>query len=157
VRILGIDPGYGILGWAIIEEHLMIIDFGVIETLKNTGIEDRLSLIYFGVTEIINQYRPDCVAIERLIFSANTKTALDVAKCIGVILLSAKLAGLKFTEYSPLEIKKSIVGYGRASKKQIQTMIMKIFNINEVPQPDDAADAIAIAVCHSLSSNFIKN
>lgn len=154
MRILGIDPGYAILGWAIIESNLKLVDYGIIATNPGPALCDRLFQIHTGLSDIIKTYKPDSVAIERLFFTKNTKTALDVAKCIGAVLLSLKLAGLYYNEYTPLQVKTAITGYGRASKDQMQRMIMKILKINEIPKPDDAADALAIAVCHSLS---IKN
>lgn len=154
MRILGIDPGYGILGWAIIECNLSIIDYGIITTDPGSALDERLLMIHTGLSDIIKTFKPESVAIERLFFAKNTKTALDVAKCIGAVLLSTKLAGLCYNEYSPSQVKTAITGYGRASKDQMQRMIMKIFRINDIPRPDDAADALAIAACHSFN---IKN
>ena len=151
MRILGIDPGFAILGWAVIEQDLRIIDYGVIETRSNTAIDERLLKIHTEITKIINRYQPECIAIERLFFAKNSKTALDVAKCIGVILLSIKLLGLDYDEYTPSQIKMALTGYGRASKGQIQNMVTKIFKIKKLPQPDDIADALAIAACHSFT------
>ncbi len=156
MKILGIDPGYGTLGWAVVEQNLNIVDFGVIETGANLPIDERLLEIHIGITNIIKTYKPHCAAIERLFFAKNTKTALDVAKCVGVILLTTKLKGLNYKEYTPPQIKSALTGYGRASKDQIQNMVVKIFRLKEIPRPDDAADALAIAACHSLSLNSIR-
>ena len=157
MKILGIDPGFDRLGWAIIEHDLKIIDFGIIETSRDSEIDERLLEIHKKIKNIINTFEPECIAIERLFFAKNTKTAIDVAKCIGVILLTTKLSGLQFHEYSPSQVKQAITGYGRATKKQIQNMIMKILKISELPKPDDAADALAIAACHTFSlTNYRK-
>jgi len=150
VRILGIDPGYGILGWSVIENDLKIVQYGTIETAAHKRIDDRLLEIHEGISYIISTYSPDCAAIEKLYFAKNTTTALDVAKTIGVILLALKKANLDYAEYSPSQVKQSITTYGRASKQQMQTMIKTIFNLKEIPRPDDAADALAIAACHSF-------
>ncbi len=151
MRILSIDPGYATLGWAIIEGCLEIVDYGSIQTKSCLKIDERLFIIHDELNKIIDHYKPDCVAIEKLFFAKNTKTAVDVAKCIGVILLTAKLKGLGYNEYTPLQVKCAITGYGRAAKDQIQNMIMKIFKLKEIPRPDDAADALAIAACHYLN------
>lgn len=153
MRILGIDPGYSILGWAVIEHSFNIVSYGTVETNGIPCLEDKIMKIHNSVRSIIDKYQPDAVSIEKLFFAKNTKTALDVAKCIGAVILSLKMADLSHTEYTPLQVKMAITGYGRASKHQIQTMIMKIFRIPELPKPDDAADAIAIAACHSLNMN----
>ncbi len=151
MRILGIDPGYATLGWAIIDGNLKIVDYGLVETNNNIRIDERLFIIHNEINKIIANYSPQCVAIEKLFFAKNTKTAIDVAKCIGVVLLTAKLNNLDYDEYSPSQVKNAITGYGRASKDQIQNIIMKIFKLKEIPRPDDAADALAIAACHFLN------
>jgi crossover junction endodeoxyribonuclease RuvC len=151
VRILSIDPGYATLGWAIIESGLKIVDYGSIQTKSGLEIDERFFLIHYELNKIIDCYKPDCAAIEKLFFAKNTKTAVDVAKCIGVILLTVKLKGLGYSEYTPLQVKNAITGYGRAAKGQIQNMIMKIYKLKEIPRPDDAADALAIGACHYLN------
>jgi crossover junction endodeoxyribonuclease RuvC len=151
VRILSIDPGYATLGWAIIEGTLKIVDYGAVETKSGLEIDERLLIIHNELNKIIDYYKPDCVAIEKLFFAKNTKTAINVAKCIGVILLTTKLKGLGYNEYTPLQVKNAITGYGRAAKDQIQNIIMKIYKLKEIPRPDDAADALAIAACHFLN------
>jgi crossover junction endodeoxyribonuclease RuvC len=155
VRILGIDPGYGTLGWAVIEGNLRIIDYGVIRTEPDLDIDERLLNIHFEISRIIKTYHPGCLAIEQLFFARNTKTAIDVAKCIGVILLTARLNKISYNEYSPSRIKTAVTGYGRASKEQIQNIIKKIYNLKETPRPDDVADALAVAACHFLSNGRI--
>lgn len=150
MRILGIDPGYAILGWSVIEKDLKLINYGTIETHKDKCIEDRILEIHNALTEILNKYKPQTVAIERLFFSKNTKTAIDVAKTIGAIILTVKMHGLELHEYQPNQVKIALTGYGRASKEQMQTMVKTIFNLKKIPTPDDAADALAIAASHSF-------
>ncbi|MCP4131566.1 MAG: crossover junction endodeoxyribonuclease RuvC [bacterium] len=154
MRILGIDPGYGILGWSIIEKDFNLIDFGTIETKSSEEIAERLVDIHKQLSAIISLYSPSTVAIEKLFFAKNTKTAIDVAKTIGVILLTIKIAGLDYAEYTPSQVKQAMTGFGRASKEQMQVMIQRLFNIKEIPKPDDAADALAIAACHSCNSSI---
>jgi crossover junction endodeoxyribonuclease RuvC len=153
VRILGIDPGYGILGWSVIDKNQKLIDYGIIETIQSMNIDERLLAIHTQLTAIINLYKPDCAAIEKLFFTKNIKTGMDVAKTIGALLLTLRLNNIGYYEYTPSQIKQAITGYGRAGKEQIKFMIKSIFRMSEVPTPDDAADAIAIALCHSLRQN----
>jgi crossover junction endodeoxyribonuclease RuvC len=155
VRILGIDPGYSTLGWAIIEGALEIVEYGIISTNSDLDIDERLLTIHYEINKIIKIYSPDYLAIEQLFFAKNTKTAIDVAKCIGVILLTARLNNITYNEYSPSQIKSAVTGYGRASKEQIQNIVMKIYNLRVLPRPDDVADALAVAACHFL--NIKKN
>jgi len=157
VKILGIDPGYGIIGWSLISSSLKIIDYGTIETSPDLPIEKRLCKIYEDITAIIEDFHPDHMALERLFFKKNTTTAIDVAKAIGVMTMTAGRFGIELFEYTPTQIKFSITGYGQATKKQIQLLIKKIFNIKDIPEPDDAADALAIALCHCLSSSLKKS
>jgi len=151
VRILGIDPGYGTLGWAVIGSDFKILGYGTIQTDHRDRIDERLFKIKIQLLEIIETHKPDCAAIEKLFFSRNTTTALDVAKTMGVILLTFRENGIDFSEYAPVQVKRSVTGYGKAAKEQMQVMITKIFGIKETPKPDDAADAIAIAACCALS------
>lgn len=150
MKILGIDPGYGIIGWSVITTSLKIIDYGIIETAPDITLPKRLLKIHHGITAIIEEYRPDQMVMEKLFFKNNKTTASDVTKAIGVMTLAAGRHDLEIYEYTPTQVKQSITGYGQAPKKQIQLMIMKIFNIREIPKPDDAADALAVALCHSL-------
>ena len=151
MRILGIDPGFGILGWAVIEHTLSVVACGSIETSSTKRIDDRLVEIHVALGEIIKTYTPDCAAIERLFFSKNTTTAMDVSRAIGVILLTVRLAGLDYFEYTPLQVKQALTGYGRASKKQVEMMMMKILGVKTAPSCDDVSDALSIAACHSFS------
>lgn len=153
--ILGIDPGYATLGWSIIDSDLKLIDYGAITTSSDKKIDQRIHEIHDRLNQIIAEYCPHCVAIEKLYFQKNTKTAMDVSKTIGAILLTIRLAGLEYSEYTPTQVKQAITGFGRADKAQMQVMIKTIFRIKKVPRPDDAADALAIAACHTFSRNII--
>ena len=150
MKILGVDPGYGIVGWSIVEKNFNLIDYGTIETSSQDPISKRLINIHHKFLETIDYYQPDCMAIEKIFFTKNSKTIMDVSKAIGVIFLTAKLKGLDIFEYTPLQIKKAITGFGRASKGQMQSMIKMVFKLKEIPRPDDAADALAVAACHSF-------
>lgn len=156
MKILGIDPGYGILGWSVINSEMKIIGYGTIQTASKQRIDQRLSDIHRGLVHIIKTYGPDFAAIEKLFFSRNTTTALDVAKTVGIVVFALHTAGIDYAEYAPVQVKRAITGYGRASKEQMQKMIMTVFGIKEIPKPDDAADALAIAACHVFNSGKIK-
>lgn len=161
VKILGIDPGTAIVGWGIVTEDKkrpQMQAYGCIETSKHKDNVDRLHEIACDLEEIIRKYQPDEVAIEDLFFFKNLKTAIKVAQARGVLLLVSKQAKLSIFEYTPLQVKQSITGYGRAEKKQVQHMVKNILGLKEVPQPDDAADALAIAICHQQSRliNMLK-
>ncbi len=154
MRIIGIDPGTGILGFGIIEvvkgkPHL--IDGGVIRTPVKEDDAVRLLTIYEELTQIIKDTKPDEMAVEKLFFAQNVTTAMTVAQARGVVLLTGMQAGLKIAEYTPLQIKQALTGYGRAEKKQIQEMVRVILGLKEIPKPDDAADAIACAITHSMT------
>ena len=152
--ILGIDPGLAIVGWGVIEysgSKIRTLGYGAIETPAHTPTEDRLLLIHKGMKELIERYHPDEMAVEELFFNTNSKTAIVVAEARGIILLSARLAGVRIAEYTPLQVKQAVVGYGRAEKKQVITMVTSLLNLPAPPKPDDTADALAIAVCHAHS------
>ena len=153
--ILGIDPGYAIVGWGVIEYNgskFRTLGYGSIQTPAGMQIVDRLELIYKGMQEIIERYKPDQMAVEELFFNTNSKTAIVVAEARGIIILSAKLAGVEIGEYTPLQVKQAVVGYGRAEKKQVIIMVTGLLGLKEPPKPDDTADALAIAVCHAHSA-----
>ena len=153
--ILGIDPGYAIVGYGVIEyqnNHFRVLDFGAITTKAHTDFNDRLLHIHAGLTNLIEIYNPQAMAIEKLFFNTNQKTAIDVAQARGVILLSARQHNVNIFEYTPLQVKQSVVGYGRAEKKQVQEMTKLLLNLDAVPKPDDTADALAMAICHAHSS-----
>lgn len=153
MRILGIDPGYGMLGWSIIDNYQNLVEYGVIETSSQQILDDRLLDIHNRLSSIISIHHPNCAAIEKLFFTKNTKTVIDVAKTIGAIILTLKLHNIQYSEYTPSQVKQAVTGYGRADKKQMKYMIKTIFKLKEIPSPDDAADACAIALCHCLRQN----
>ena len=150
--ILGIDPGYTILGYGVISTQGVrskAIDYGVIETVAHNPFPERLERLYIGTNELIKLYKPDHVAFEELFFARNTTTALQVAAARGIALLAAQQAGLPLYEYTPMQIKSAVSGNGHADKKQVQQMIKLLLSLSSVPKPDDAADALAAALCHA--------
>ena len=152
MRILGIDPGYAIVGFGIIDLNnyqTEVVDYGVITTPKEQRLPERLHHIYNCIKEIIKTYKPDVVAIEELFFFKNLTTAIPVAEARGVIVVACKECGVDIYEYTPLQIKQALTGNGRAEKKQIQYMVKLLLNLQQIPKPDDAADALAVAICHS--------
>ena len=151
MRVLGIDPGTAIVGYSIIDyknNKIQLIDYGCIYTNKEDSLSLRLEQVYLRVESLINLYKPDNMAIEELFFFKNQKTIISVAQSRGVIILKAQLSGLDIYNYTPLQVKTGITGYGRANKKQVQEMTKIILKLSEIPKPDDAADAIAIAINH---------
>lgn len=156
MRILGIDPGTGICGFGVIEPkpRPKMIDCGVISTPPHTPLPERLLDIYNSLHEIIKLNSPDCTAIEKLFFMQNVTTGISVAEARGIVLLVAKQENLPIFEYSPNEIKKAMTGFGHANKKQMQEMVRLHLNLKEAPKPDDAADALAVAITHSLFSKI---
>jgi len=159
MRILGIDPGYAIMGWGVLEKKgssVVPIAYGSITTDKDMPMPDRLKHLYCSLMEIIAQYHPDEASIEELYFSNNAKTVIFVGEARGVAILACSNSGVEIFEYTPLQIKTSITGNGRAVKKQMQAMVTKLLNLDEVPQPDDTADAIAAAICHSYVGEMAK-
>lgn len=157
MRIIGIDPGTGILGFGIIEVlngKPVLIDGGVIRTPVKEDDAIRLKTIYDELTAILKETKPDEMAVEKLFFARNVTTAMTVAQARGVVLLTAMQAGIKISEYTPMQIKQALTGYGKAEKKQIQEMVRVILNLKDIPKPDDAADAIACAITHYQSNRF---
>lgn len=153
--ILGIDPGVATVGFGVVDKRgteFKAVEYGVITTPAHTLLEDRLCSIYDDLTDIISRHRPDCVSIEELFFNRNITTAIDVAQARGVLLLACRKAGIDIYEYTPLQVKSALVGYGRAEKQQVQYMTRLLLKLDEIPKPDDAADALALAVCHGRSS-----
>ena len=158
MRILGIDPGYGITGVALIEAQqgqFQLLRCGAITTPANTEFAWRLEVIYNDMTELLRVAQPDVVAIEELFFGQNVTTGINVAQSRGVILLAIRQAGLPIFEYKPMQVKQAVVGYGNATKHQVQDMTKRLLHLNAMPKPDDAADAIAIALCHARSSTSL--
>lgn len=158
MRILGIDPGTGILGFGIIDispkGKPSLVDGGVIRTPVHQPDSDRLITIYDELHEVITELKPTIMSVEKLFFAQNVTTAMSVAQARGVVLLCGKQHGLELFEYTPLQIKQAITGYGRADKKQMQEMVRVILGLTEVPKPDDCADALAAAICHSMTAKF---
>lgn len=154
MRILGIDPGYAIMGIGIVDykgNKFTPVHYESILTQAHTPAEDRLKILYDGLVELIEKYQPDEAAIEELFFNNNAKTAIIVGEARGIALLACVQHGVKISEYTPLQIKQSLVGYGRADKKQVQSMVKTILGLEKVPKPDDTADALAAAICHAHS------
>ena len=159
MAVIGIDPGTALTGYGIVEElrnqSLQIIDFGVIRTESTDKPEIRLKKIFTQLNEILSLYKPETGAVEKLFFQRNTRTAMSVGQARGVAILSLAEAGLSIYEYGPVEIKQAVVGYGRASKNQVQQMVKMLLNLQEIPKPDDAADALAVAICHIHSRKML--
>lgn len=155
--ILGIDPGIAIVGWGVIDftgNKMLPIAFGAITTPAHTPVTHRLYDIYRELGAIIDKYKPQAMAVEELFFNTNVKTAITVAHARGIILLCAAQKGLPDFEYTPLQVKQALTGYGRADKAQMQNMVKIMLGLNAVPKPDDVADALAIAICHAHSANL---
>ncbi len=156
MRTLGIDPGYGTVGWAIVDDVLSVRACGSIETPPGEDLCDRLLHIHRALGDIIHEHKPEHAALERLFFSRNTTTALDVSKAVGVIMLTLRLENLKLCEYTPIQVKQALTGYGRATKGQVQAMVSKILKINTGKLKDDVTDAVAIAACHCLTEGCLR-
>lgn len=152
--ILGIDPGIAILGYGIVRyegNKFTPLDYGAITTDSKVSMPERLGILYRGLDELIKAYNPDTLAVEELFFNKNVKTALTVGHARGVVLLAGYQQGLNTYEYTPLQVKQAVVGYGRAEKQQIQQMVKILLNLEKIPKPDDVADALAVAICHGNS------
>ena len=157
MRIIGIDPGTGILGFGIIEtkgSKPLLVDAGVIRTPVHEDDAIRLQTIYEELTDIIVQTKPSIMSVEKLFFARNVTTAMTVAQARGVVLLCGQQAGLTLFEYTPMQIKQAITGYGKADKKQMQEMVRVLLQLNEIPRPDDAADALAAALTHAANAHM---
>lgn len=158
MKILGIDPGYGITGFGLIEAdrgQYRLLSCGAITTPPNTDFSWRLGVIYNDMTQLLQVAQPEAVAIEELFFGQNVTTGIKVAQSRGVVLLAIEQAGAPLFEYKPAQVKQAVVGYGNASKHQVQDMTRRLLRLAEVPKPDDAADAVAIALCHARSSTSL--
>ena len=154
MRIIGIDPGTGILGFGVIDadnNKAQLVDAGVVRTGVHQPLDERLVEIYNSLCEIIAETKPKIMVVEKLFFAQNVTTAISVSHARGVAMLAGKLAGLEIIEYTPLQIKQAVTGYGRADKKQVQEMVRVILGLKTAPQPDDCADALAAAICHSTA------
>lgn len=156
--ILGFDPGLATLGYGVIETDgkgkPKMLDYGIISTPKEDDLSERLCLLEKGITEVINAFRPDEIAIEELFFAKNVKTGIAVAHARGVLILTAKKLCGKIFEYTPLQIKQALTGYGRAEKNQIQAMVQTFLGLKSIPKPDDAADALAVALTHAQTNKL---
>ncbi len=153
--ILGIDPGYAIVGIGVLEyagNKFRPIEYNAITTHSSMSTSLRLKLIFEEIGAYLDKYKPDAVAIEELFFNSNQKTAIAVAQARGVLVAQAAVRGIPIYEYTPLQIKQSVTGYGRADKGQVQQMVKLLLNLNAIPKPDDAADALAVAICHAHSA-----
>lgn len=164
--ILGIDPGYAIVGWGVIKAEgnkFTLLDYGAVTTPAHTPMPRRLNLVFDGINEIISKYKIDAVAIEELFFNTNSKTVIEVGEGRGVILLAVERAGIPIFEYTPLQVKQGVCNYGRAEKKQVMEMVRRLLGLKTVPKPDDAADGLALAICHynmkrtNTAAQLIKN
>ena len=152
--ILGIDPGLATIGWGVVKyegTRFQTMGYGSIQTPAGIPTEERLELIYRAMLTLIEKFRPNEMAVEELFFNTNITTGIRVAEARGVILLSAQQKGVRIAEYTPLQVKQSVVGYGRAEKKQVISMVTMLLNLPKPPKPDDTADALAIAICHAHS------
>jgi len=150
MRIIGIDPGFAIVGYGVIEYKggkFKTIDYGAIKTAADTDFNRRLSEIHKDLCSLLDEYKPEIMAIEKIFFTTNQKTAIDVAQARGVIALAAITRDIKIAEFTPLQVKQAVTGYGKAVKKQIQEMTMRLLSLDAIPKPDDAADALAVAIC----------
>ncbi len=151
MQILGIDPGYAIVGWGVVRYErgrFTPVDFGAITTPAGMDFSRRLEVIFDEMALLLARYAPDALAVEKLYFKNNQKTAIDVAEARGVILLAAKKAGTPLFEYTPLQVKSAVTGYGKAEKPQVMEMTRRLLRLAEVPKPDDTADALALTICH---------
>jgi len=158
MKILGIDPGTGMMGWGLIEKEgreIRPLKYGCIKTPANSEQSSRLLHIFDSLSDIIEKNKPDEAVIEKLFFFKNQKTVISVAEARGVSIVAVKKFGLPVYEYTPLQIKQALTGYGRAEKKQMQEMVRVTCKLKECPKPDDAADALAIAICHAQTNQFM--
>lgn len=159
MRILGIDPGYAIVGFGILDYNgidFSLLEYGAVTTEAGMPFPQRLNCIYTDLCFLLNKFNPDSVSIERLYFTSNQKTVIDVAQARGVITLAVQQKGITISEYTPLQVKQAVVGYGKAEKKQVMELTRRILKLQNVPKPDDAADALALAICHGHCATGIQ-
>ena len=158
MRILGIDPGLATVGFGVVDtakNAMKLVSCGVISTPAHTSLSSRLDRIFSDMNELIQTFNPDVISVEELFFNTNITTGIAVSHARGVILLSAYRSGVPVYEYTPLQVKQAVAGYGRAEKRQVMDMVRRILHLTAVPRPDDAADAIAVALCHARSSTSL--
>lgn len=156
--VLGIDPGYAIVGWGVIEyshSRFKVLGYGAITTEAQTPFPERLQIIYNDMCYLFTKYKPEVMSMEKLFYNSNQKTVIDVAQARGVITLAAQMNNKNIFEYTPLQVKQAVVGYGRAEKKQVQEMTRLMLGLAKIPKPDDTADALAMAICHGHCSGSI--
>ena len=159
MRIIGIDPGYAITGYSVIEykgNHFKLLNCGAIETKAGVPLPIRLEKIYDDMENLIEVYKPNAIAVEELFFNTNVKTAIGVAQGRGAVLIAASKTNTPIYEYTPLQVKQSVTGYGRADKKQVQSMVKAVLKLEKVPKLDDTTDAMALAICHAHSARFAE-
>jgi len=157
--IFGVDPGFAITGYGVIEykgNRFRTIDYGVITTDAKTELPQRLHILSDRLQSLLEQYKPNALSVEELFFNTNLKTAIAVGHGRGVVLLTAAKAGIPVFEYTPLQVKQAVVGYGRAKKEQVQYMVKVLLSLDSIPKPDDAADALAVAICHAHSFTDVR-
>ena len=160
MRVLGIDPGYAIVGWGVVDyvgNRFAPVDFGAVCTDAGVPFERRLDEVYTGVKVVIERTKPEVLAIEKLFYQHNQTNVIGVAEARGVILLAAAQAGLPIYEYTPMQVKQAVAGYGGADKRQVMLMTQRLLNMKQIPRPDDAADALALAICHGRSATSLLN
>jgi crossover junction endodeoxyribonuclease RuvC len=160
MRILGIDPGVATIGFGVVEaerNRQRLVKCGVITTPAHTSLSSRLEQIFRDMADLLDLFKPDAVSIEELFFNTNITTGIAVAHARGVILLACRIAGVQIFEYTPLQVKQAVTGYGKAEKKQVMDMVKRLCNLPAPPRPDDAADAVALALCHARSATSLLN
>ncbi|MBQ8646970.1 MAG: crossover junction endodeoxyribonuclease RuvC [Oscillospiraceae bacterium] len=151
MRVLGIDPGYAIVGWGVLDHQgnrFTPVGYGAVTTQAGEPLEQRLAQVYDGVCQVMDTYKPEALSIEKLFYQHNQTTVIGVAEARGVILLAAAQRGIPIAEYTPMQVKQSVSGYGMAQKKQVQEMVRILLHLDKVPKPDDTADALAMAITH---------
>ena len=160
LRIVGIDPGYAIVGYGVLDyanNHFSVVEYGAITTPAELVFPRRLGVIWEGLADLLARLEPEVMAVEKLFFTTNQKTVIDVAQARGVVQLCAERRGIGVFEYTPLQVKQAVVGYGKAEKHQVQQMVKTLLNLERAPKPDDTADALAVAICHAHSSGRKTN
>jgi crossover junction endodeoxyribonuclease RuvC len=159
MRTLGIDPGTAIMGWGVVDESggtLSLVAYGALTTPAGMAPPERLVILYEGLQQLLREYQPDAAAVEELFFGKNVNTALSVGQARGVALLALSQAGVSIHEYKPLVVKQAVAGYGGADKKQMQEMVRLTLRLTKIPKPDDAADAVAVAICHTYTAPMLR-
>ncbi len=159
MRVMGLDPGTAIMGWGVVDSDasrgkLIMVDYGALTTRAKAPLVERLPLLYAGVLDVLDRYQPEAMSVEELFFTKNVSTAISVGHARGVAILAAAHRNVPVFEYTPLQVKQAVGGYGRADKAQMQEMVRLMLGLKSIPQPDDAADGLALAICHIHSARF---